>query len=283
MTSRIEKRKALDSREGLLQELAAIDAEGWESERGERLLSYVRSHIVRPQVFQAGLRGLAADQAEATGWEVAWEAMTSATIRDAESPWGLLWVAVRRAVQGELMACVYLTNTRNSWRVRRAQEWTGGDPLFDPPVSLTGLIEEGWDRAEEPEARVQLGPRLEAVIGALVAVGWEKRVAHAVVEGVALTAVRNGKAATDAQGWRPLAAKLGLQPWRVRRVMVVLLGAPGWPGAMERMTTEGPGALEEEGMRAALRSTITSSWPTPSLAARQATAGERLAPMKVAS
>lgn len=283
MTSRIEDRKALDSREGLLHELAAIDAEGWESERGERLLSYVRSHIVRPQVFAAGLRGLGADQAEATGWEIAWETMTNTSIRNAESPWGLLWVAVRRAVQGELMACAYLTNTRNSWRVRRDQEWTGGDPLLDPPLSLTRLIEEGWERAEEPAVRVQLGPRLEAVIGALVDVGWEKRTAHAVVEGVALTAVRNGKAATDAQGWRPLATKLGLPAWRVRRVMVVLLGAPGWPGIMERMTTEGPSALEEKGMRAALRSTITSSWPTPTLAARQATTGERLAPMQVAS
>ena len=56
-------RTALDSREGLLDELLAIDDLGWSSDRGEHLLCYVRAHIVLPQVVAAGLRGPAADQA----------------------------------------------------------------------------------------------------------------------------------------------------------------------------------------------------------------------------
>ena len=60
MRRTITRNPALDSREGLLQELIAIDAEGWGSARGERLLTYVRTHIVRPQVETSGLRGPAA-------------------------------------------------------------------------------------------------------------------------------------------------------------------------------------------------------------------------------
>lgn len=62
----------LNSREGLLAELEAVDAEGWEGDRGRRLLAYVRATIVRPQVLSARLTGPVAQQAEATGWEVAW-------------------------------------------------------------------------------------------------------------------------------------------------------------------------------------------------------------------
>jgi hypothetical protein len=257
-----DKINPLDSRDGLLDELAVLDLEGWGGERGERLLSYVRAHIVHPQVFAAGLRGPAAAQAEATGWEVAWEALNSPRIRIAESPWGWLWVAVRRAVLGELMGSTYLTSDRNSWRVRRA--------CSASPVSLTQLLERGWDQAEEPAVGPQLGSQLDAVVAALVQAGWERAAAHAVVEGIAVTAVRDGKSSTEARGWRPLAIQLGLPPWQVRRVMVVLLGAPGWPGVIERMADEGDHVVEEAGMWAALRSTLVSSSPTPALAAQKA-------------
>lgn len=270
-----DKINLLDSREGLLHELAALDLEGWGGERGERLLNYVRRHIVHPQVHAAGLRGPAAAQAEATGWEVAWEALNSPRIRLADSPWGWLWVAVRRAVQGELMGSIYLTSDRNSSRVRRARSAS--------PVSLTQLLERGWDQEEEPSARAQLGSRLQAVVAALVQVGWERRAANAVVEGVAVTAVRDGKTSTEARGWRPLAIQLGLPPWQVRRVMVVLLGAPGWPGVVERMALEGDQVLAESGVRAALRSTLASSGPTPVLAARMASQPAERQPILAAS
>ncbi len=99
-------------------------------------------------------------------------------------------------------------------------------------------------------------------------VGWGPAAAGAVVEGVAVTAVRDGKASAEAVGWRPLAAHLGLPPWQVRRVTVLLLGAPGWPGVVERMASEGEEVLDERGTRAALCSTACRRWPPPPKAAR---------------
>jgi hypothetical protein len=89
-----------------------------------------------------------------------------------------------------------------------------------------------------------------------------------VVEGVAVTAVRDGKASQEAKGWRPLARRLGLPPWQVRRVTVLLLGAPGWPGLVEQMTAEGCHILDGPSIAAALRSTAVSGWPPPPVAAR---------------
>lgn len=273
MRGTITRNPALDSREGLLQELVAIDAEGWGSARGEQLLRYVRRHIVRPQVTTSGLRGPAAKQADATGWAIAWETLTSSSLRRARSPWGVLWVAVRRAVHGERLTATYPGSPRQSWhaeKARLAQRDAGLPRSFERPISLSLLLEEGWEPVAEPWTCTGLGRRLEAVIEALIGVGWEQRAAHAVVEGVALTAFRDGKSSAEAQGWRPLATRLGLPPWQVRRVTVLLLGAPAWQGVVERMATEGCQALEDEGIVAAMRSTALSSWPPPPVAARKA-------------
>ena len=266
--------RTLDSREGLLAELAVIDTEGWEGRTAQRLLSHVRSHIVRPQVAAAGLRGPVADQAEATGWAVAWEALARPSIRAAATPWGLLWVAVRRAILGEVMASAHLSSARNGWRAesaRREQEGPADrNHPVRPPISLSVLIERGWEPpATQPGTDNDLGRCLEAVVSALVGVGWEVRAAHAVVEGVALAAVRGGTSSADAQGWRPLARRLGLPPWQVRRVTVLLLGAPGWPGLIERMTLEGCDILDDPSVEAALRSTAVRGWPPPPIAARK--------------
>ena len=271
MTSRMH---TLDSREGLLRELVAIEAAGWGSVKGETLLSYVRDHIVRPQLSAAGLRGPAADQAEATGWAVAWETLNRASIHTASSPWGVVWVAVRKAIAGERLAADYQASVRNSWRAENArleQPMAGRAGGFARPLSLSLLLEEGWEPEAEPWACTGVGRRLEAVIEALVHVGWERPAAHAVVEGIALTAVRDGKATADAKGWRPLAARLGLPPWQVRRVTVLLLGAPGWPGLVERMASHGCQVLEVDSIVAAMRSTTTNSCPPPPAAARRAT------------
>lgn len=270
---------AIDTREGLLQELVAIETSGWEGPEGQRLLGHVRTHIVRPQVRAAGLRGPAAEQAEATGWAVAWEVLNRPTIHTADSPWGLLWVAVRKAIAGERLAADYHASVRNSWRAERArlaQDESGQARTFARPLSLSTLLEEGWEPEAEPWACTGLGRRLEAVIESLVHVGWERRAAHAVVEAVALTAVRDGKASAEAKGWRPLASRLGMPPWQVRRVTVLLLGAPGWPGVVERMATDGCQVLKEDRILAAFRSTTTSSWPPPPAAARR-TADQRIA------
>jgi hypothetical protein len=56
-------------RQGLLDALTVIDSEGWEGTTATTLLEYVRTEIVRPLAIDVGLRGAAASQAEATGWE----------------------------------------------------------------------------------------------------------------------------------------------------------------------------------------------------------------------
>ena len=271
MTTTDHSPHPLDTREGLIRELVAIEKAGWGSPTAKRLLRYVRVHIVRPQVTAAGLWGPAAEQAEATAWAVAWETLISTPIRAAQSPWGVLWIAVRRAVLGELVSCAHLVSPRNGWRTQGDNQAQGpaGDHSFAPPVSLDRLVDLGWEPRAVDDAATGLGPRLDAVVEALVEAGWERLPAHAVVEGVALGAVGNGKASTGAVGWRPLAAELGLPPWRVRRVTVLLLGAPGWPGVIERMVTEGEEILETPAINAALRSTVIASWPSPPMAAQR--------------
>lgn len=269
-SSSARRQNRLDSGEGLLEELAVIEKEGWEGPTAERLLAYVRAHVVRPQVVAAGLRGPAADQAEATGWAVAWETMSRSSMREARTPWGLLWVAVRRAIMGEVVGSAYLSGDRNGWRADSARhELQGRAGTAEPPVSLSVLIERGWEPPAQAGPGNDLGGRLEAVVSALVSVGWDERAALSVVEAVALTAVADGKSSTAAQGWRPLAARLGLPPWQVRRVTVLLLGAPGWPGLIERMSAGGCDVLDDAGIEAALRSTAISWWPPPPVAARK--------------
>ena len=68
---------------------------------GRELLDHVRRAVVVPVVRRSGLRGPAADQAEASGWEAAWDALRRPTARTAENPGGMVWVAVRRAVAAE--------------------------------------------------------------------------------------------------------------------------------------------------------------------------------------
>src|SRR4051812_20790111 len=107
---------ALDSNVELIAQLEAIDVAGWDSPQGGDLLAHIRSHMVRPQVFAAGLKGPAAEQAEATAWELAWEVLNKSRLREAASPRGVLWTVVRRAIQGEMLAAAYQTSERKSWR-----------------------------------------------------------------------------------------------------------------------------------------------------------------------
>jgi hypothetical protein len=256
-------------RVGLLAALDSVDQDGWDSQAGRTLLLYVRDDVVRPVVVAVGLRGAVADQAEATGWSAAWEVLTSPGLRTVDSPWGVLWVAVRRAVLGDVVAGTFATSQRSAWRLAHADNAERRPRL----VSLSTLIDTGreppndaWLEAPRP------GPLLDLVVEALAAAGWEVGKARTVVEAVAASATRDGKASSDAQGWRRVAAHLGIPPWQVRRVTIVLLGAPGWPGLVERVACRGPGVLEEPEAMAALRSTAVSWLPSPASAARRAAA-----------
>ena len=256
----------LDSREGLLAELEAIDTEGWEGVRGRFLLAHVRATIVRPQVISARLSGPVADQAEATGWEVAWEALVHARLREVQSPWGWIWVAVQRAIRNEVVGARYLTTESKGRRAFAAQASTDTGTHLAPPLSLTQLVELGGEREEPTPAHLQMGPGLQAVLQALVDAGWQADAAQVVLDGVITSVTRDASGRNVAQGWRALAKRLAMPPWQVRRVSLALLGSPGWLGAMERICERGTVALQDPDLRAALESTVSSSPPTPDAA-----------------
>lgn len=270
------------SNDGLRAALAEVDRYGWEAPAGRRVLEHARRAVVAPAVRSVGLRGAAAVQGEATGWAVAWEVLAGPGVRQARSPWGVVWVAVRRAVLGERLATAYGTDPWTAYRIRRHQrcpadhdpaarragDWSGAvDPAaLEPPVSLTALAETDWEPATDPKPARDLGPRLDRVVQLLVAAGWAEPAARTAVEVVALSARRNGTTTREAPGWRGLAAELDVPLWQARRVTVLLLGAPGWPGLVERLVRHGADALDEPPVTAAVRSTVVEGLRGPAVA-----------------
>ncbi|MGB7981444.1 MAG: hypothetical protein WCF36_11710, partial [Candidatus Nanopelagicales bacterium] len=81
--------------------LDAVDRQGWDGPAGTALLDHVRAAVVVPVVRRTGLRGAAAEQAAASGWSAAWDALRRPTARRAVNPGGMVWSAVRRAVWAE--------------------------------------------------------------------------------------------------------------------------------------------------------------------------------------
>lgn len=268
-------------REGLLAVLSVIDREGWNSQTAERLLAFIRAVVVRPNVASTGLRGPAAEQAEATAWEATWEALTMPSLRSADSPWGVLWAIARRAARGEVVAGNYCTNVHAGWRVARsdAAEGRAANPRKGdagtfrhlPPMSLADLAQCGIDlpaRSELPD--LAAGPLLSLIVQALVSAGWREIPARRIVDVVAAGADRNGSDSSEVHGFRHLAEYLDMPPWQVRRVMVLMLGAPDWPGLVERLATDGGQALQDPSMLAAIDSTVSAWSRSPVTAARQA-------------
>lgn len=90
--------------ESIRDALHQVDLHGWDGADGRALLDRVRRAVVVPAVRRSGLRGPAADQAEASGWEAAWDALRRPSARTAVNPGGMVWVAVRRAVAAERQA-----------------------------------------------------------------------------------------------------------------------------------------------------------------------------------
>lgn len=141
---------------GLTQELIRkhldrVDSEGWNGSSGRELLELVRCEIVRPLVRRSGLRGLAADQAEATGWEVAWQTLDRPSTRVAENPGGMVWVAVRRGIHAE--AAAQRVCSPGVRRVDRpglaASRLPTGDPTsYREMRSATSAMPEAWVQAD---------------------------------------------------------------------------------------------------------------------------------------
>jgi hypothetical protein len=240
-------------RPGLLDALAAIDIEGWEGHTATALLHYVRTEIVRPLAINAGLRGAAASQAEATGWETAWVTLTKPSLRTAASPWGVLWQAARRAVLGEIVAAKYATEERRGRSLDAAARSGQGGPL----VSLDALASTGWEPAHtdaDAVAGMAWEDLLVQVDRALVDVGWEPATASRIVDAVLCMPTTPDPRCTIV-GWRLLAVELDLPPWQARRLALALRGTVTAPGLIPRLLTVGDDALRDGELRSALQAT----------------------------
>lgn len=248
--------------------LRRVTLEGWDCAAGDAVLGYARARVVRPQVVRAGLRGAGAEQAESTGWATAWEVLQAPATAMAASPWGVVTVAVRRAVLGELVATSYGTGVRNAWRLH-AQ--FASAPGRGRSVSLTELTEHGWEPPAPEVGRVETLP-LGMVVDAMVRVGWTRTQAWQVMDWAVYAA-----AGPAASGWRSLAIRTGMPAWRARRGLAFLLGEDDWPGVLGRVLDSGVAALGRPDVVAALRSTVRSSHLSPARAARATEPAQRCA------
>lgn len=260
---------------GLRQALTVIDELGWDSAPGTAVLTYARLRVVRPQVRRAGLCGPAASQAEATGWAVAWELLSSRGLRAARSPWGVVGVAVRRAVLGEVVTAAYGTGLREAWRLAAGAHGSrsAGDQR-GPRVGGLAVLDPERCGPVVPPAAEGIGATLELITTELVAAGWSRPEAVAVCEWVSCPGrfrqAESGAGPRGTPGWRNLARLLQIPPWRARRATVLLLGSGTWPGLVERVTREGSGVLQEPDVLAAVRSTVVASHLSPVGAAQRA-------------
>jgi hypothetical protein len=273
------------STEVLLAALDRITTEGWDGPTAGELLRVVRSRIVVPLVAASRLQGAAAEQAEASGWERAWEVLSGSSLRQARHPWSVLWVAVRRAVRDEVAATVMQTSVRAAWRyspTRTDRPGRRGETRtrVDGPVSLEALPFEPLDDHLGAPA---LGGGLGSLADTLVAAGWAEDQAVALLEAACDHLAQRPPRRGVVLGWRSVAEATGLPQWQVRRVMVLLCGAPGWPGALERLACDGPTALAAPDLRAAVASTVVSHRRPPNEAAEQVAARMRRRALKAAS
>ncbi|GGB91568.1 hypothetical protein [Cellulomonas carbonis] len=240
-------------RAGLISALRRVDAEGWEGPTGTALLHYLRAELVRPLAIRAGLRGAAASQAEATAWEAVWEAMTKPSLREAQSPWGVLWQVARRSVLGEIVAAQYGTNERRGRSLAAAARQGGAHPA----TSLDAVLAEGREPASataDPAVGVLWQEVLHHACTALVDVGWESGTAARIVDAVLWMPTTPDPRCTIV-GWRLLACDLDVPPWQARRLALALRGTSSAPGLMPLLATIGEPALRDPALREALRAT----------------------------
>ncbi len=237
--------------------LDAVDRQGWDSAAGTQLLDHVRAAVVLPVVRRTGLRGAAADQAAASGWSAAWDALRRPSARRADNPGGMVWSAVRRAVWAEWEA------DRGPWSGPAGVGPTSGPPRATSGVSTLGartlsmdqLLAAGWQPAvspdEDPVRDAQREHLLPALVDGLVEAGWNRA---EVAEAIALMADRVVRAAGGAPAtpWRWVALRLGLPQWQARRLAGLLLGGADWPGVLEIAACHGPQVLTEPAVQAAI-------------------------------
>lgn len=234
--------------------LGLIEASGWDSSVGRELLAEVRVDVVRPVVRRSGLRGPAADQAEASAWAAAWDALRRPSARAADNPMGMAWVAAKRAVLAEMSV-----GAPSREELRRA-------PAH---LSVDDLIAGGWNPPADALRvdQVPLGSIAEAIVAALADAGWSREVAE---EAVRLLAERAEVGAEGAVApWRGMADSLGIAQWRMRRLASLVLGGPGLAGLVELVVWHGTGILNDPVLEGAIHSTTRRSRPSPESALRE--------------
>ncbi len=249
---------------GLLTMLDQVADEGWDGPTGRRLLTFVRERLARPLAVGAGLRGLAASQAEASAWQAAWEVLAFQDLGGTDKPWGVVWRAAQRAVTGEAVSARYGVDPWQSWRLAR-----NGVPQL---VGLDVLIELGLDAGHDEHAVVELTltDAYDAAVIALREVGWQAPLAEQIVTSVADLPEPGTRRGWTSVGWRSMSSQLDLPPWQARRLCVALLGTPSWPGLLARMLIDGPDARRVPAMQAALRCTRVRRLRSPVLTALRA-------------
>ena len=265
-TTRTTERASIRDNSELLGLLTRIADEGWDGSTGRRLLTFVRERLARPLAVGAGLRGLAASQAEASAWQAAWEVLAFRDLTAVDEPWGVVWRAAHRAVAAEVVAARFGDNPSRAWRTAKA----GIRPL----VGLDVIVALGLDAvAEEREAfAVDLGCAYRESVIALNEVGWSQDAATRIVAAVADLPGPGVDSDDTCVGWRTMASTLALPPWQARRLCITLLGTASWPGLLARMLLDGVSARRAPAMQAALRSTRVRRLRSPILAAERAEA-----------
>lgn len=219
-------------RDGLIRLLATVDQEGWNGPTATALLTYVRSTIVRPLVVEIGFRGAASAQAEATAWEEVWLALQSPSLREAASPWGVLWHVARHALLAEIVCARFGTTRRRAWDLEEQRRHDRAEPLASLEV-LEGIGDAADVNGSPANPYVDA---VDAAISALVAIGWPAERARSIVADVLAhgTDTRWSSRARDwtACGWRQMAERLGLPAWQARRLVLALRGSPERPGLL---------------------------------------------------
>ena len=263
--------------------LHLVDVHGWNSVAGRDLLDGVRRAVVIPVVRRSGLRGPAADQAEASGWEAAWDALRRPSARTAENPGGMVWSAVRRAVRVEVEAGRGMRShpsvspeDSSGPRVRTGPAGGGHGPGAGSAVvrnpgrevsvrhlSLDRLMDSGWQPTEKRTSDDDVaGMLLPGLVAGLVDAGWEPAEAGDAIAILAQHASARPSGLPRTR-WRWAALRLGVPEWRVRRLAALLLGGAASPGVVELASVHGPQIVGDAAVQEALRSTTRRSKAGP--------------------
>lgn len=219
--------------------LRDVQHDGWDCASAAGFLADLRRCVVVPVVRRSGLRGPAAEQAEASGWEAAWDALRRPSARTAENPGGMVWTAVRRAVWAEVQA--------------GGGDAGGGAAGMDRD-SLDRLVDAGWQLADVGVSPQNQGPLTSQLVDRLEAAGWEATLAADAIAVMADGASHRG-AGSAVTKWRLAAMDLGIPQWRARRLAALLLGEGSSPGVIQLVAEAGPGVLADPDIQAAFGST----------------------------